>query len=177
MDITRRCDYACRILRAAYRNGDTFISITDVANDEDIPYAFARSIQHDLATVGFIETARGSHGGLKLRVDPSELTVLDVLQTVQGSINVAACTADQDYCDKSEGCVYHSVWQASDKLLSEFYGSITLSDLFNEGSEHPTVKGVLEGTESIMPADSKKSLNPGCKRAQTAQEDAHEPSA
>lgn len=147
MDITRRCDYACRILRAAYQNGDSFISITDVAENEDIPYAFARSIQHDLATVGFIETARGSHGGLKLAVDPSEITVLDVLQTVQGKINVAACTAEHDYCDKSEGCAYHSVWQASDKLLNDFYGSITLADLFEEGSDHPTVKGILDGDD------------------------------
>ena len=31
MSITRRCDYACRIIRAAYRSGDTYISIAEVA--------------------------------------------------------------------------------------------------------------------------------------------------
>lgn len=153
MDITRRCDYACRILRAAYRNGDSFISITDVAEDEDIPYAFARSIQHDLATVGFIETARGSHGGLKLHIDPAEITVYDVLQTVQGNINVAPCTSDHTYCDKSDGCVYHRVWQASDKLLSGFYKSITLADLFSEGGDHPSVKGVLQAEDPLAFAE------------------------
>ena len=48
MDITRRCDYACRILRAAYKSGDEYVSVSEIAEKEDIPYAFARSIQHDL---------------------------------------------------------------------------------------------------------------------------------
>lgn len=43
MDITRRCDYACRILRAAYRNGDERMSVAELAEREGIPYAFARS--------------------------------------------------------------------------------------------------------------------------------------
>ena len=44
MDVTRRCDYACRILRAAYKSGDSYVSVSDIAEQEDIPYAFARSI-------------------------------------------------------------------------------------------------------------------------------------
>ena len=37
MDITRRCDYACRILRAAYRNGEGYVSVSDIAEEEGIP--------------------------------------------------------------------------------------------------------------------------------------------
>ena len=37
MSITRRCDYACRIIRAAYRSGDTYISIAEVAEQEGRP--------------------------------------------------------------------------------------------------------------------------------------------
>ena len=66
MDITRRCDYACRILRAAYKSGDAYVSVSDIADEEDIPYAFARSIQHDLVKGGLIKTVRGAHGGLAL---------------------------------------------------------------------------------------------------------------
>ena len=58
MDITRRCDYACRILRAAYRNGDERMSVAELAEREGIPYAFARSIQHDLTKCGFVNTTR-----------------------------------------------------------------------------------------------------------------------
>ena len=67
MDITRRCDYACRILRAAYKSGDEYVSVSEIAEKEDIPYAFARSIQHDLVKAGLIRTVRGARGGLSAR--------------------------------------------------------------------------------------------------------------
>ena len=59
MDVTRRCDYACRILQAAYRNGDAYMSVSEIADQQSIPYAFARSIQHDLVKSGLIKTVRG----------------------------------------------------------------------------------------------------------------------
>lgn len=69
MDITRRCDYACRILRSAYECGDSYISIADVAEKEDVPYSFARSIQHDPGEGGLFEDdprcARWSYARLR----------------------------------------------------------------------------------------------------------------
>ena len=77
MDVTRRCDYACRILRAAYKSGDSYVSVSDIAEQEDIPYAFARSIQHDLVKGGLIKTVRGARGGLALNCDPAAVTLLE----------------------------------------------------------------------------------------------------
>ena len=81
MSITRRCDYACRIIRAAYKNGESFVSIAEVAEAEQIPYSFARSIQHELVKAGLLRTIRGVHGGLVLNCDPSIVTVYDVLKS------------------------------------------------------------------------------------------------
>ena len=74
MDVTRRCDYACRILRAALQETARAVRIRcpEIAEEEDIPYAFARSIQHDLVKGGLIKTVRGAHGGLILNCDPAE---------------------------------------------------------------------------------------------------------
>ena len=98
MDITRRCDYACRILRAAYKSGDAYVSVSDIAEDEDIPYAFARSIQHDLVKGGLIKTVRGARGGLALNCDPAEVTLLEVLEAIQGPVSVSLCVLDPEYC-------------------------------------------------------------------------------
>ena len=76
MELTRRTDYACRIIRAAYANKDAYVSVSDVADAESIPYAFARSIQHDLVHAGLLKTVRGAKGGLTLACDPATTTVL-----------------------------------------------------------------------------------------------------
>ena len=85
MDITRRCDYACRILRSAYECGDSYISIADVAEKEDVPYSFARSIQHDLVKAGFLKTIRGVRGGLTLDCDPHEVTLQEVIEALRSA--------------------------------------------------------------------------------------------
>lgn len=143
MDITRRCDYACRILRAAYKNGDAYVSVSDIANDEDIPYAFARGIQHDMVEGGLIKTVRGARGGLTLNCDPAKTTLLEVLEAIQGPVSVSLCALDPDYCEKQEGCAYNKLWQGADRLLNEYFSSITLKDLIEQGASHPAIRAAL----------------------------------
>lgn len=142
MDITRRSDYACRMLRAAYKR-EGYISVTEISEAEDIPYTFARSIQHDLMKSGLVKTGRGAHGGLMLNCDPARATLLDVLNSVQGPVSVAICSHDPEYCKKQPECVYNCVWRGADKLLNTFFASITLDDLFTFGSDHPIIKSIF----------------------------------
>lgn len=146
MDITRRSDYACRILRAAFESGDNYVSVAEISEKEDIPYAFARSIQHDLVKGGLIKTVRGARGGLALNCDPSEVTLLEVLEAVQGPVSVALCSVDPEYCSKQGGCAFNRVWQGADKILNDYFASFTLADLLTLGENHPTVINVLGET-------------------------------
>ena len=130
MDVTRRCDYACRILRAAYKSGDSYVSVSDIAEQEDIPYAFARSIQHDLVKGGLIKTVRGARGGLALNCDPAAVTLLEVLEAVQGPVSMSLCA-------------YNKLWQGADRLLNAYFGAITLKDLIEQGASHPVVEAAM----------------------------------
>lgn len=161
MDITRRCDYACRILRAAFKSGESYVSVADIAEQEDIPYAFARSIQHDLVKGGLIKTVRGARGGLILNCDPADVTMLQVLEAIQGPVSISLCVVDPTCCDRQEGCAYNKVWQGADRLLNAYFSSITLKDVFELGSQHPTVVKAMQGQ---MPAVS-KGTDPADERA------------
>lgn len=155
MDITRRCDYACRILRAAYKSGDAYVSVSDIAEDESIPYAFARSIQHDLVKGGLIKTVRGARGGLALNCDPASVTMLEVLEAIQGPVSISLCAIDPEYCEKQEGCAYNKVWQGADRLLNAYFASITLEDLFEQGGSHPVVaRAMRHGLDGGSPEEA-----------------------
>jgi Rrf2 family protein len=131
MEMTRRCDYACRILRSAYNHGDSYVSISEVAEEEDIPYAFARTIQHDLALAGYLKTIRGAHGGLHLAINPADITLFKLMVDLKGSITVSPCAANPDLCAKSGTCAFNKVWIAADHVLKTFFDSITLQDAFD----------------------------------------------
>lgn len=139
MDVTRRSDYACRILQAAYRNGDAYTSVSEIAQAEGIPYAFARSIQHDLVKSGLIRTVRGARGGLALNCDPKKTTMLDVLEAIQGPVSIAVCSLDPSACERQPSCVYNKMWQGADRILNAYFSSIVLQDLFDKGANHPAI--------------------------------------
>ena len=140
MDITRRCDYALRILEAAYESGDSYVSVADISEQEDIPYAFARSIQHDLVKGGLIKTVRGARGGLALDCDPAQITLLEVLEAVQGPVSVSLCAVDAEYCKRRGGCSYNKLWMGADSLLNSYFDSITLKELMEQGGRHPVIR-------------------------------------
>lgn len=166
MDITRRCDYACRILRAAYKSGESYVSVSDIAETEDIPYAFARSIQHDLVKGGLIKTVRGARGGLALNCDPAEVTLLEVLEAVQGPVSISLCVMDPEYCTKQKDCAYNKLWQGADALLNEYFAAITLKDLIEQGATHPVVESAMAKAKS---ADA-PSCEGSCGKAATVPE-------
>ena len=143
MDVTRRSDYACRMLRAVCL-GQERISVADIAKQEDIPYSFARSIQHDLVKAGFLRTVRGARGGVMLARPLAEVTVLDVLRAVEGSVATSPCSEDPTYCGRSAECAYHRVWCGADRLLENYFGGITLADLFPDAvrAEEVSAEGV-----------------------------------
>lgn len=135
MDITRRSDYACRILRALCAREGEFRSVAEIAREEDVPYSFARSIQHDLVKAGLLRTERGVRGGVALAVDCADVTLYDVMTATQNKLGVSPCSQDPSYCEKSARCQYHGVWCKADAMLADYFKSISLADLFAEQRE------------------------------------------
>ena len=66
MDISRKTDYALRILSILATSESDLLSVRVAAEQVDVPYSFARSIQHGLAQAGIVESLRGVHGGMSL---------------------------------------------------------------------------------------------------------------
>ncbi|MEE8704849.1 MAG: Rrf2 family transcriptional regulator [Olsenella sp.] len=130
MDISRKTDYALRMIADLVRQPGSVVSVRSAAEENGVPYSFARSIQHELVRAGIIESLRGSHGGMKLAVDPREVTMLQVIEALQGPVNVAVCdTPERDYpCPNLETCRFNRIWCYARKLLEAYFGSISLAD-------------------------------------------------
>lgn len=150
MDITRRCDYAFRMMRALYLADGSQKSVSAIAEEEDIPYSFARSIQHELTKAGLIESIRGSHGGVVLAKDPATLSPLDLIEAMLGPIELSPCVTDDDFCDKSENCAVNKLWRGAGKLLREYFSSLSLVELLEKGAEASAIKVVLEYPLSLL---------------------------
>jgi Rrf2 family protein len=131
MEISRRTDYAIRLIAALLQTGSTPLSVREAALTQGVPYAFARSIQHDLVRSGILKSIRGARGGMLLAVDPNELTLYHLIEVVQGPISVAICTSDDDWCSRRKGCQFHRVWEGANHLLKDYLTSVTIKELLD----------------------------------------------
>lgn len=136
MEVSRKTDYALRILSILVKNPDKVISVRDAAQASDVPYSFARVIQHDLVFSHIVSSMRGAQGGMSLAVDPKEITLLDVVEAIQGPILIAGCESagpDNTPCPRKAICSFNPVWCNAEKILRSYFASVTLSQIVEEG--------------------------------------------
>ena len=129
MEISRKTDYAIRLVTALMLNDGKPLSVRKAATMQAVPYSFARGIQHDLVNSGVIAATRGAHGGMTLAIDPNEYTLAELIETLQGPIKLAVCLSTEGWCPRDKSCVFHRVWAGGSELLHEYLSSITMKDI------------------------------------------------
>jgi Rrf2 family protein len=151
VEISRKTDYAMRMLAALARQEDGILSVRIAADENDVPYSFARSIQHDLVRAGLVESLRGARGGMRLAVDPSDITLLQVVEAVQGPVDIATCdTAGPDGapCPRMVDCHFNPIWRGARDLLVDYFSSVTLDQVV-KGSKAPCISPDLCGPHAF----------------------------
>jgi len=138
MEISRKTDYAIRLVAALMLNKGKPLSVRKAATMQDVPYSFARGIQHELVNCGVINTTRGSQGGMVLAIDPDEYTLTELIETLQGPIRLAVCLSEEGWCPRDGNCAFHQVWEGGSNILRDYLSSITMKDII-EG-KHPYLK-------------------------------------
>lgn len=120
MQLTRQADYAVRAVLhlAQIKNGDR-TSTSAVAKDQRIPPSFLAKIVSQLSITGLVHTSRGARGGITLARDPKEITLLQVVEAIDGPIQLNECVGDDAVCTFGNDCPIRSVWcEAQDELVA-----------------------------------------------------------
>ena len=110
MQITRQADYAVRAVEYLARQDPNlrFATIT-VAEETKIPHAFLAKIISQLAIAGLIKTVRGARGGIFLARDPRDISLLDVVEAIDGPILINEPSGDTGYFSNGES-LDHPIW-------------------------------------------------------------------
>ena len=120
MQITRQADYAVRAVLhlAQMKNGDRAATST-VAKEQHIPPSFLAKIISQLSIAGLLHTSRGARGGVTLARDPKDITLLEVIEAIDGPIQLNECVGDSGACTFDSDCPIKSVWcEAQDELVA-----------------------------------------------------------
>ena len=120
MQITRQADYALRAMLYLARMEKNKRSATNqIAREQQIPPSFLAKIISQLSIAGLIHTSRGARGGVLLAFPPEEISMLQVVEAIDGPISLNQCTLSPISCNFSEDCPLHPIWCDLQKQLVE----------------------------------------------------------
>lgn len=132
MLVTREADYAvmCVLEVARYKH----VSAAEIARRHAISSSFVANIVHSLAKAGIAVTTRGAGGGVSLARPADSLTLLEVIEAVQGRLTVNACVAHPRQCDRVEGCAAYAVFRDVQNQL-RLGLDVTFAELLEESEK------------------------------------------
>ena len=113
---------------ADHYNSGSFISSRDIAERQDISGKYLEQIIMLLNRAGFLETARGNMGGYKLKKNPEEYLVGDILRATEGDLAPIYCLTDEGECERKDRCRTFEFSNGLEDVINEYVDSKTLAD-------------------------------------------------
>ena len=136
MKISTKIRYGARaMLELASHYGEGPIELKEIAKKENISLKYLEQLINPLRTAGLVKSIRGSKGGYALAKPPIEICLYDVVEVLEGSLNLVECLHDAKACQKNSSCVTREIWKEISDAISKIFYSVTLEDMVNRKKE------------------------------------------
>ncbi len=153
MKLTRAAEYAIRcVLHLSKQTPGQVISRREVAEAMDIPQPFLGKIVQSLAKAGILLVRQGAMGGYELALPPERISLLMVVEAVDGEILVNECLSRPQSCCRSACCAVHRVWDTARTQLRETLNRASFAELARADlcPENADCRAVCSGGQSAL---------------------------
>ncbi len=129
--LTKKSKYAVRALvELALNEGDSPLGVAEIARSQYIPERFLEQIFGELRRADVLESQRGAHGGYRFAMPTEEVTVLDIVEILDGEIRPARCSAGGTcYIADAPLCATSKVWDEARVALESVFGRYSIAQL------------------------------------------------
>ncbi len=129
MKISTKGRYGWRILLDLALYGETPRLMREIAASQGISEKYISRLIVPLNKAGFVRSIRGVKGGFVLAKSPVDITLLAVVEAMEGAVAVVECVVDKAFCAKAESCSACGMWTGLTAEIRQAMAKITLADL------------------------------------------------
>ena len=145
MKISTKGRYGLRILiDLATHDPEKPRMLKDIAQSQQISEKYISRLVIDLRRAKLIRSVRGVNGGFHLAKLPEQITLLEILETMEGPISVVDCVRSPEKCKRENLCPTRNVWTELNNGIRELTKKITLDDILNSYRQHDADKGICD---------------------------------
>ena len=138
MKITQEADYALRIaseLAERAKNGESRLDAGTISEKTMIPQRFTLKILRKMVLGGIVKSYQGKNGGYALCRDAAEITMRDIIELIDGPVNLSRCVSHGHECSKEgfdkSGCRIYGIFVTLSEQLADKLSRVTVADTVN----------------------------------------------
>lgn len=136
MKLTHYSDYSLRVLiYLGVHAPKKLATISEIAESYAISRNHVVKVVHHLGRLGYVETLRGKHGGMRLAMRPEEINVGKLVRETEASLQIVECFGDDDACVLTPVCVLKHALNDALQAFLEQLDQYTLKDLIKPASD------------------------------------------
>lgn len=113
----------------ATRKTDDLVLLKDIAESESISKGYLEQLVPRLKAAGLIQSVRGASGGYKLAKKSKDITLKDILESLEGPLTPTECVIDNASCNRAEHCVPRCIWVDIKDKIDNVFDGVTLKDM------------------------------------------------
>ena len=145
MKISTKGRYGLRILiDLAMHDPGKPRMLRDIAESQQISEKYISRLVIDLRRAKLVRSVRGVNGGFHLAKRPDEITLLEVLETMEGPLSVVECVRSPEKCKRQTLCPARNIWTQLNEGIRELTRNITLDDILNAYRQHNADLGIAD---------------------------------
>ena len=128
--LTNAGDYAIRsMIFIASLPEDAVVLRSEICETQKIPSSFMAKILRSLVRAQLLRSTRGVNGGFSLAKEPKEISLLDILEAIEGPLSLTDCVPNPEECEHSSNCPANSVWSRVQSSIREILLTSSLEEL------------------------------------------------
>ena len=145
MKISTKGRYGLRILMdLAIHQSEKPRLIRDIAKSQQISEKYISRLVIALRKAGMIRSVRGVNGGFHIAMKPEDITLLDVIEAMEGPLSIVDCVTMPGKCSHSKNCAPREIWGKLNEDIRELMRGTTLADILESYKKNDARNGILD---------------------------------
>jgi FeS assembly SUF system regulator len=129
--VTKLTDYATVVLTVLASRPGEVLSATELAEQSGLEPPTVSKLLKPLAQAGLVEGLRGVHGGYRLARAAAAITLIEIVEAMEGPLAITECSQDHSQCGIAQQCGVRSNWRLINDVVADALRGVTLAQMLH----------------------------------------------
>ena len=135
--VTKLTDYATVVLTALAAAPDRVHCAADLAERAGLEVPTVAKVLKPLAQAGLVEGFRGAHGGYRLAREAARISLIEIVEAMEGPLAMTQCSLHADACGIEQSCGVRANWRRINDVVADALRGVTLADMLAQPAQLP----------------------------------------